>query len=241
MTKQQVEDIFGGIWIKDIQEYAKFVSAISNSPFEENGEGVAYTDNYFYAYYLNINGQVIPYASVYLNANESQDVVDRINQEIKDGKQIRVRDYIDRAYEVARNIKSKNDAVTGDNQSASNTRRNDTLDSDISRKGRYYDSPSLYVKAQRADRFGLLEDSSDEEENTAFRVANQNQELFVSNAQRAVEGIKQDKATPQQWLAMITKQGDLKAGEDKWLGLSDWLKASDNKDNTSESQTQTIS
>lgn len=170
LTKQQVEDIFGGIWIKDIQEYAKFVSAVSNSPFEENGEGVAYTDNYFYAYYLNINGQVIPYASVYLNANESQDVVDRINQEIKDGKQIRVRDYIDRAYEVAWNIKSKNDAITGDNQSASNTRRNDTLDSDISRKGRYYDRPSLYVKAQRADRFGLLEDSSYEEENTAFRV-----------------------------------------------------------------------
>lgn len=65
--------------------------------------------------------------------------------------------------------------------------------------------------------------------NTRFRVANENQEIFVSNAQRAVESIKQDKATPQQWLAMITKQGGLKAGEDKWLGLSDWLKFSDTK------------
>jgi hypothetical protein len=62
-----------------------------------------------------------------------------------------------------------------------------------------------------------------------FSKNNANQEVFVSNAQRAVEGIKQDKATPEQWLKMIEKQGGLKAGEDKWLGLSDWLKASDKK------------
>ena len=48
--------------------------------------------------------------------------------------------------------------------------------------------------------------------------------IFVSNALNAVEGIKQEKATPEQWLAMIQKNGGLKAGEDKWLGLSDWLK-----------------
>ena len=52
---------------------------------------------------------------------------------------------------------------------------------------------------------------------------------FYSNAERAVEGIKQEKATPQQWLAMIEKNGGLKAGEDKWLGLSDWLKGQDAK------------
>ena len=54
-------------------------------------------------------------------------------------------------------------------------------------------------------------------------------DVFYSNAERAVLNIKQEKATPQQWLAMIEKQGGLKAGEDKWLGLSDWLKASDAK------------
>lgn len=59
-----------------------------------------------------------------------------------------------------------------------------------------------------------------------FRVSNRNQEIFVSNAAKAVEGIKQEKATPQQWLAMVEKNGGLKAGEDKWLGLSDWLKES---------------
>ena len=46
---------------------------------------------------------------------------------------------------------------------------------------------------------------------------------FYSNAERAVENIKQNKATPEQWLAMIKKDGGLKAGEDKWMGLSDWL------------------
>lgn len=67
------------------------------------------------------------------------------------------------------------------------------------------------------------------DEGLRFRVANRNQVGFVSNAMKAVEGIKQEKATPQQWLAMIEKQGGLKAGEDKWLGLSDWLKSSDKK------------
>jgi hypothetical protein len=47
---------------------------------------------------------------------------------------------------------------------------------------------------------------------------------FYSNAMRAVEGIKQEKATAEQWLKMIEKAGGLKAGEDKWTGLSEWLK-----------------
>ena len=62
-----------------------------------------------------------------------------------------------------------------------------------------------------------------------FRVANENQTIFVSNAAKAVEGIKMEKATPEQWLKMIEKNGGLKAGEDKWMGLSDWLKDSDKK------------
>ena len=62
-----------------------------------------------------------------------------------------------------------------------------------------------------------------------FRKANRNQVGFVSNAMKAVEGIKQEKATPEQWLKMIEKQGGLKAGEDKWLGLSDWLKSREEK------------
>ena len=51
-----------------------------------------------------------------------------------------------------------------------------------------------------------------------------NNDMFYSNAEQAVREIRQAKATPEQWLAMITKNGGIKAGEDKWLGLSDWLK-----------------
>ena len=69
----------------------------------------------------------------------------------------------------------------------------------------------------------LSERFNDDKSDIRFRIANENQRIFVSNAERAVEGIKQEKATPQQWKAMIEKQGGLKAGEDKWLGLSDWL------------------
>ena len=68
-----------------------------------------------------------------------------------------------------------------------------------------------------------------EGEGIRFRMSNENQAIFVSNAAKAVEGIKQEKATPEQWLKMIEKNGGLKAGEDKWMGLSDWLKASDKK------------
>lgn len=67
------------------------------------------------------------------------------------------------------------------------------------------------------------------ENSLRFSKANANEEIFISNAEKAVEDIKQDKATPQQWLAQLEKNGGLKAGEDKWLGLSDWLKASDRK------------
>jgi len=39
--------------------------------------------------------------------------------------------------------------------------------------------------------------------------------VFYSNAEKAVEGICQNKATAEQWLAMIQKQGGLKAGDKK--------------------------
>ena len=68
-----------------------------------------------------------------------------------------------------------------------------------------------------------------EDEGIRFRIANRNQEIFVSNARKAVEEIKQEKATPQQWLAMLKKSGGLKAGEDAWMGLSEWLENSEAK------------
>lgn len=71
--------------------------------------------------------------------------------------------------------------------------------------------------------------TNDSGENTFFKTSNRNQAIFVSNAAKAVEGIKMEKATPEQWLKMLEKNGGLKAGEDKWMGLSDWLKASDKK------------
>lgn len=65
--------------------------------------------------------------------------------------------------------------------------------------------------------------------------------VFYSNAENAVRNIKQEKATPEQWLKMIEKNGGLKAGEDKWLGLSDWLRASDKKTLTKDEVLEYIS
>lgn len=64
----------------------------------------------------------------------------------------------------------------------------------------------------------------DATDSISIRFSLRNTDTFYSNAEYAVRGIKQEKATPEQWLKMIEKAGGLKAGEDKWLGLSDWLK-----------------
>ena len=81
----------------------------------------------------------------------------------------------------------------------------------------------------RKDQIFLMDAVETAEATIRFRMSNENQAIFVSNAAKAVEGIKMEKATPEQWLKMIEKNGGLKAGEDKWMGLSDWLKASDKK------------
>ena len=65
--------------------------------------------------------------------------------------------------------------------------------------------------------------------NSTVRNRTAGVEMFISNAENAVNAISMEKATPQQWLKMIESKGGLKAGEDKWIGLSDWLKASQKK------------
>lgn len=178
LNKYAVEEIFGGIWIEDKEEFAKFASAVNNSPFEENGEGVAYTDNYFYAYYLNIDGQVIPFASVYLNSLESQEVVNQVKQEIKNGrKKEGIKQYFDRAFIRARSLRSQDNADNGDNNGLSSPTNDGRLDAGLLRKGRYYDRPSLYVKTQRVDRFGLIEDYSRQGEDAHSISARQRSDM----------------------------------------------------------------
>lgn len=62
-----------------------------------------------------------------------------------------------------------------------------------------------------------------------FSKSNDNQSIFISNAERAVRDLKMDKATPGQWKKTLEKNGGLKAAEDKWLGLSTWLDGLDRK------------
>lgn len=49
------------------------------------------------------------------------------------------------------------------------------------------------------------------------------QHLLYSNAAMALESIKQQRATPTQWLGMLRNAGGIKEGEDRWTGLSEWL------------------
>ena len=63
--------------------------------------------------------------------------------------------------------------------------------------------------------------SGNGQENTQFSL--KERPIFVSNAEKAVMDVRQEKATAEQWKAMLKKNGGLKAEEDKWIGLSEWL------------------
>lgn len=171
LTKYKTEKIFGGIWIEDRQEFTKFASAVKTFPFEEDGEGIVFTDNYFYAYYRNIDGQAIPFISVYMNRDESQDVVNQVNQELKDVRTgERIKEYIDTAISRAWRKQSQNNDNNGNNSGTSNRRRNGVLGVNLLRKGRYFDRPDLYVKTSRAD-INEYDDIDAREEEADYRYS----------------------------------------------------------------------
>ena len=106
------------------------------------------------------------------------------------------------------------------------------LKSDVAKRIMY-----MIATSPIAEKLPLLEarihgmpSVSDPSEEVRFMLApDQQQPIFISNAMRALDKIKQDKATPEQWLKMLEKLGGIKAGEDRWTGLSQWLKESQEK------------
>lgn len=70
------------------------------------------------------------------------------------------------------------------------------------------------------------------ERNDLRFMEGENKPTFYSNAEKAVMDVKQEKATAEQWLKMIQKVGGLKAEEDKWMGLSEWLASKRTEGNT---------
>lgn len=69
-----------------------------------------------------------------------------------------------------------------------------------------------------------------------YSSSNANQAIFVSNAAKAVEALNITKASGENWIKAIQGKGGLKAGEDKWIGLSDWL--SEQKGQVTKAQVQ---
>lgn len=84
--KREVKKGFGGLWIDNPEEYAKFASSTINNTYEKDGEGISYTANHFYAYYHNMDGEAIPYADIYLNEEQSQEVIKQVYDAIISGK-----------------------------------------------------------------------------------------------------------------------------------------------------------
>lgn len=136
---------------ENTEEFAKFVSAVNTYPTDENGEGIAKTSDYLYLYYRGIGERIIPFASVYMNEQESQNVVNAILERIKDEGDRDIRGWFDRIDEGVRNVESENDILSGTDQESSNTSANGKMGAKLSRKGRYFDTPELYSKVKRAD------------------------------------------------------------------------------------------
>lgn len=106
------------------------------------------------------------------------------------------------------------------------------LKSDVAKRIMY-----MIATSPIAEKLPLLEAGvhampsvSDPSEEVRFMLApDQQQPIFISNAMMALDKIKQDKATPYQWLKMLDKFGGIKMGEDRWTGLSQWLRDSEAK------------
>ena len=75
-------------------------------------------------------------------------------------------------------------------------------------------------------REGKTEEPRDVRENNepSFRVVNNNQQVFVSNALASLDKIPMKSGNAQAWINKIQQAGGLKKEEDKWMGLTDWLK-----------------
>jgi predicted amidophosphoribosyltransferase len=100
------------------------------------------------------------------------------------------------------------------------------LMSSIGFVGVKYPAGTIFGNGRGATNYVIFnEDNAKIQEHIQFMFEEpDNKPVFYSNAMKAVKGISQGKATPEQWLKMIEKSGGLKAGEDKWIGLSDWLR-----------------
>ena len=151
--KKAIEETFGGIWIDDAEEFVNFAKAVNTYPNEVNGEGIAKTSDYFYLYYRGIDEQIIPFLSVYMNAVESQDIVNQLKEEFENVKRgdKRVQEHLNRGVGRAWDVRGENSGDNSDYSRISSGRRDGVVGSDILRKGKYFDTPELYSKVERVD------------------------------------------------------------------------------------------
>lgn len=87
-----------------------------------------------------------------MNEQDSQDVVNATLKKIKDEGDRDIRGWFDRIDEGVRNVESENDVISGTDKESSNTPANGKMGAKLSRKGRYFDNSSFYVKTSRTDR-----------------------------------------------------------------------------------------
>lgn len=85
-----------------------------------------------------------------------------------------------------------------------------------------------YSLKDESDRFKekfdqLFEPIQEKVDKESRQVLLFKEQFFFSNAENAVLTISQERARAKQWLAMLQNNGGIKAAEDRWLGLTEWL------------------
>ena len=183
LKRKEVEEVYGGIWIGNKQEYAKFVSAVNHYGIEENGRGVVFTDNRtMYQYYWNENGEPIPFRKLYIS-NEIREKFDSIIDEIHDrGEDATLRDIIRAFNESDENAEGETDRGSDTNTSVPLPFGDGGLGEDILREGAYAQSPELYVTSGRpydAETFFKTSPRTAEQRTALFEAAKE--EFGVTN------------------------------------------------------------
>ena len=150
LTKQSVEQGFGGIWLDDLTEYRNFTSAAISQGYDKN-ENYVYAGGNFYLYYINNEYDFIPYVAIEAN-RENKEIIEALKNIIEnDGQRERTQQDIGRRTILARSKQADDIGTDKRNSGRASATANGGLVGRGIRTGKYLDAPWLYTKVESVE------------------------------------------------------------------------------------------